>query len=31
MLRTQRNMQIHFAIAAAVLVLAFIYDVRASG
>jgi diacylglycerol kinase (ATP) len=26
-LRTQRNMRIHFAIAAAVLVLAFIYDV----
>jgi diacylglycerol kinase (ATP) len=26
-LRTQRNMRIHFAIAAAVLVLAFVYDV----
>ena len=26
-LRTQRNMRIHFAIAAAVLILAFIYDV----
>ena len=26
-LRTQRNMRIHFAIAAGVLVLAFIYDV----
>src|SRR5215207_51586 len=26
-LRTQRNMRIHFAVAAAVLVLAFIYDV----
>ena len=25
--RTQRNMRIHFALAAAVLVLAFIYDV----
>jgi diacylglycerol kinase (ATP) len=26
-LRTQRNMRIHFAVAAAVLVLAFVYDV----